>query len=83
MKKKTEITIEYFEQENYKAALRIASEFRLGVTEEERKQMKLGYECMVHEQFYKQIGKDVEEEICTAINVFVREILQPYKRRTA
>ncbi|PFP29384.1 hypothetical protein COJ96_10800 [Bacillus sp. AFS073361] len=83
MKKKTEIAIEKYEAGHIKEALRLASEFRLGITEEERKQMKLGYECMVHDDFYKQMGKHPMAEISKAVHVFLFKIYLPYKERTA
>ncbi|WP_306010492.1 hypothetical protein [Bacillus sp. MMSF_3328] len=83
MKKKTDLACEYWKDLNYKAALRLASEFRIGITEEERKQMKLGYECIVHEDFYRQLGKDIEKEVDRAIEVFFYKIYVPYKERTA
>lgn len=83
MKKKTEIAIELFESNNLKGALKIASEFRIGLTEEERKQIKRGYECMVHGDFYRMIGMYPSEEIFKALQLFNEKILLPYKWRTA
>ncbi|MEH7114548.1 hypothetical protein V7124_19610 [Neobacillus niacini] len=83
MKKKTEIACEYWERLNIKAALRLASEFRIGLTEEERKQIKLGYECYVHGDFYKQLGKNPRKEIEKAMDIFFEKIYKPYKERTA
>lgn len=82
MKKKTEIAVEYWKELNIKAALKIASEFRIGITEAERKQIKLGYECIVHEDFYRQLGKDIEKEIDRAMEIFFNKIYVPYKERT-
>jgi hypothetical protein len=83
MKKKTEIAIAHFENENIKTALKIASEFRIGLTEEERKQIKLGYECMVHRDFYLQIGRNPAKEIDKAIHLFIEKIQKPYVSRGA
>jgi hypothetical protein len=47
-------------QENYKAALRGAKDFRIGVSKEQRSVMSRAYDCMVHPEFYRQIGKDIE-----------------------
>lgn len=46
---------------NYKEALRIAKEFRLGIGREDSEDMKMGYECMVHARFYKDLGMDAEQ----------------------
>jgi hypothetical protein len=47
-------------QENYKAALRGAKDFRIRVSKEQRSVMSRAYDCMVHPEFYRQIGKDIE-----------------------
>lgn len=45
----------------YKAALRIAKDFRLGITKEQRSDMIRGYECMTDgKRFYQSIGVDTE-----------------------
>jgi hypothetical protein len=56
-------------QENYKAALCGAKEFRLGVTKEQRSIMSRAYESIVHPVFYKQIGIDTEQAIKEGIAV--------------
>ncbi len=56
----------------YKKALRIAKEFRLGIDKVDREAMRLGYECMVSPDFYRQIGKDVNAEIKHGVDVLVR-----------
>ena len=48
---------------NYRAALRIAKDFRLGITKEQSDIMKRGYECMTHASFYKSIGADIPKII--------------------
>lgn len=42
-----------------KKALRIAKGFRINVTADQRSAMSLAYECIVHPQFYQQIGTDI------------------------
>lgn len=54
---------------NYKEALRIAKDFRLGITKEQSDKMKLAYECMVHGRFYKQLGYDLEEMVKSGLVV--------------
>lgn len=56
----------------YKKALRIAKEFRLGINKADKEAMRLGYECMVSPDFYRQIGKDVDAEIRHGVNVLIR-----------
>ena len=48
-------------QGDYLSALRVAKDFHLGITKEEHDAMLLGYECIVHERFYRQLGYDINE----------------------
>ena len=48
---------------DYKAALRIAKDFHLGISKTESDLMKRGYECMTHPDFYKSIGTDVDRTV--------------------
>lgn len=41
---------------DYKAALRIAKDFRLGISKQDSDDMRRGYECMVNPRFYQSIG---------------------------
>ena len=41
---------------DFKAALRIAKDFRLGISKEDSDDMRRGYECMIHGAFYQSIG---------------------------
>ena len=59
---------------NYKAALYGAKDFRIGVTMEQRSTMRRAYECMVHPDFYRGIGKDIEECIKAGI-VVLQEVM--------
>lgn len=43
---------------DFKAALRIAKGFRLGISKEDSDDMRRGYECMVYPEFYQSIRKD-------------------------
>lgn len=44
---------------DFKKALRIAKDFRINITQEQRTLMSRAYECMVHPDFYLQIGIDI------------------------
>lgn len=59
MVKKTDIVKEAVRTEDWKKALRIAKDFRINVSREQRTDMARAYECMVHPDFYKQIGTDI------------------------
>lgn len=56
----------------YRKALGIAKDFRLGIGQEERNAMCLAYECMVWPDFYRQVGRDVEIEIKVGVAVLVK-----------
>ena len=59
---------------NYKAALRGAKGFRIGVTREQRSAMSRAYECLVYPDFYRQLGKDIDGCIQAGI-VALREVM--------
>lgn len=65
---------EAFRAGDYKKALRLAKDFRMHVTKEQRDIMSVGYECIVHPEFYRQLGMNTEEKIQEAIQV-AREVL--------
>ena len=54
---------------DYKKALAIASNFRLGITKEQSSTMKRAYECIVHPDFYRSIGVDIAEAVNHGIAV--------------
>lgn len=55
----------------YRQALRIAKDFRLGITPDQSLRMKKAYECMVHERFYLSLGEDIETRIAEGIETIV------------
>lgn len=59
MIKKSEIVRTAIQVQDWKRALQIAKDFRIGVTQEQRNKMTRAYECIVHPGFYKQIGIDI------------------------
>lgn len=56
----------------YKEALCIAKDFRLGITKAESSAMTLAYECMVHGRFYEQLGYDLKQKIAEGIETLKR-----------
>lgn len=54
---------------DFKEALRIAKDFRLGITKEQSSAMTLAYECMVHGRFYQQLGYDLKQKIAEGLAV--------------
>ncbi|USK77818.1 hypothetical protein [Peribacillus frigoritolerans] len=81
MIRKTDMAVEAFQQGNVKEALKIAKDFKIGLTKEEHKQIVCGYECMVHGDFYKQIGKNPEAETKKGIKVFFEKVYLPSLNR--
>lgn len=63
MIKKSEIVREAVREQNWKKALQIAKDFRIGLTKGQRDKMTRAYECIVHPDFYQQIGVDISEAI--------------------
>lgn len=63
MIKKSDIVREAVREQDWKKALQIAKDFRIGVTQEQRSKMARAYECIVHPNFYQQIGVDIPEAI--------------------
>ena len=63
MMKKTDMVKEAMRAGEWKKALRIAKDFRINVTKEQRDKMTRAYECIVHPEFYRQIGCDIMESV--------------------
>ena len=59
-----------------KGALKIASTFKIGITREEAKALKSGYEAIVHPAFYLQLGKDLNQMTAKAKEVFELRIVK-------
>lgn len=69
MIKKSDIVREAVQKQDWKKALQIAKDFRIGVTQEQRSKMVRAYECIVHPNFYQQIGVNILEAIEQGIAV--------------
>lgn len=63
MIKKSDIVREAVREQDWKKALQIAKDFHIGVTQEQRGKMARAYECIVHPDFYQQIGVDIPDAI--------------------
>lgn len=59
---KQSIAISRLRNGDVKGALKMASSFRLGVSDEESTVLKRGYECMINPRFYAQLGYDPKSE---------------------
>ena len=69
---KTEDVKEFVKNKDYKRALRIAKEFRMGISPEDKKRMRKAYECIVNRRFYVQICKDVDAVISDGVETVCR-----------
>lgn len=63
MIKKSDIVREAVREKDWKKALQMAKDFRIGVTQEQRSKMARAYECIVYPDFYQQIGVDISGAI--------------------
>jgi hypothetical protein len=54
-----------------KLALKMASDFRIGVTVAQQRALKKGYECMVWPDTYRQMKVDVDEAVSYAWTLLV------------
>jgi hypothetical protein len=54
---------------DYKSALRGAKDFHIGVSKEQRSVMSRAYECLVHQNFYRQLGKNINDCVQAGITV--------------
>lgn len=72
LQRKSDMVREAVAQGDYKKALGIARNFRLGISKEDSDAMKRGFECMVYPDFYRSIGKDIQLEIQNGVNALMR-----------
>lgn len=56
----------------YKKALSIAKDFRLGITKEQSEDMRRGYEAIVHPRFYRSIGLDTAALARKGVEVVIK-----------
>lgn len=66
-----------YHQGDVRAALRIASDFRVGLTKKDRTTLKTGYECLVWPGFYSKVGVNEGEAIESARKLFERLFDKP------
>lgn len=72
MVKKSDIVRAAVASGNLKEALKIAKDFRIGISPEQRSTMAFAYECMVHPDFYRQIGRDIEGSISKGVELVTK-----------
>jgi hypothetical protein len=69
MVKKSDVVRAAVASGDYKGALRIAKDFRINITAEQRDTMARAYECYVHAEFYQQIGTDIQAAIKDGVEI--------------
>lgn len=72
MQRKSDIVRDLVASGQHKKALRIAKEFRLGISTDDSEAMKRGYECIVHPEFYKQLGMDTDRIAQKGVETLLR-----------
>lgn len=72
MQRKSDIVRTLVASGQYKQALRIAKDFRLGISEDDSDAMKRGYECLVHPNFYQQIGYNTDNIAQKGIETLIK-----------
>jgi hypothetical protein len=80
MVKKSDVVKEAVGKEDWKKALQIAKDFHIGITQEQRDKTTRAYECIVHPDFYQQIGIDIPEAIEQGKAV-VKEYVENLRRK--
>ena len=63
MIRKSDIVRKAVADGEWKKALHIAKDFQIGINSDQRESMTRAYECMVHPQFYQQLGTNISEAI--------------------
>jgi hypothetical protein len=69
MTSKTSIVKDHVATGDYHHALKIAKTFRIGLTRDEQRAIQYAYECMVHADSYRQLGRDIDETISQGVKV--------------
>jgi hypothetical protein len=67
--KKSDIVRRLGSSGHYQKALRVAKDFRLGISKEDSDAMKLGWNCVQSPDFYAQLNVNVNTAITIAITV--------------
>ena len=73
---KTQQAIDFFKNGDHKKALRIAKDFRAGITKQQRNDMRGAYEALVRPEWYQQLGKDVDQLIEKGLVAFSTAIIK-------
>lgn len=72
---KTSRCVSLYRQGKLKEALKIAKDFQLGVTRLDRKALALAYECLVHPEFYVQLGVNLDQAVAAGKEIIEARII--------
>ena len=72
MEKKSDMVRRLVAEGNIKGALKIAKDFRLGISKEDSISMTRGYECIVNPRFYKSLGMDTDQIVKQGRETIIR-----------
>lgn len=69
MERKSDQVRRLVQSGDFKSALRIAKDFRLGISKAQSDAMRRAYECIVHGRFYQSLGYDLDEKVGEGLKV--------------
>lgn len=78
---RTQEAINSYYEGDLKNALRIAKDFRLGISDEDRSTMTVGYEMLVDPKFYVSLKLDPDTEIEKAREVFRIQVAKEHEAK--
>lgn len=70
--KKSDTVRRLVRERDYRSALRIVKDFRLGINRADLDAMRRAYECMVNPGFYRQLKRNPAAEIERGVGVLLR-----------
>lgn len=63
----------YLQSGDIKSCLRILKTFKVGISKDEKRSIEIGYECLSgKDNFYRQIGIDVQAVITQSRDIAIR-----------
>lgn len=80
MVRKSDVVKEAVRKRDWKKALQTAKDFHIGITQEQKDKMARAYECIIHPDFYRQIGIDIPETVEQGKAV-VKEYVENVRRK--
>lgn len=74
---KTEQAKSFLKNGDLKSCLRILKTFRVGISKNDKRSIEIGYECLSgNDNFYRQIGVDIQNEISKSRDIATRYFLE-------